>query len=127
MMHDPAPQLRPKRILVVEDEVMLRYVICEVLRDGGLTVVEAASGDEALEFLRTDGYIDLVFSDIQMPGAIDGIALAAHIHEEFPATQVLLTSGRARVNEHVPFVAKPYLVTTVLETIHTMLEGSDGE
>ena len=49
MMHDPAPVARPGRVLVVEDDVALRFVVSEVLRDGGLTVIEAASGDDALD------------------------------------------------------------------------------
>ncbi len=127
MMHDPAPAPRTKKVLVVEDDVILRFVIAEVLRDGGLTVAEAGSGDEAIVFLRTGDQVDLVFSDIQMPGETDGLALAARIHDEFPRTQVLLTSGHVRVNEHIPFVRKPYVVTDVLATIRIMLEGSDGE
>lgn len=127
MMHDPAPAPRKKTVLVVEDDPVLRYVISEVLREGGLSVVEAGSGDEALAFLRADGGIDLVFSDIEMPGEIDGVALARHVHQEFPAIEVLLTSGKVRVDEHIPFVAKPYIVANVLGIIETMLEGSDGE
>ncbi len=127
MMHDPAPVARPKTVMVVEDDVALRFVVSEVLRDGGLTVVEAASGDEALTYLNTDSQVDLVFSDIHMPGEIDGLALAARVHDAWPYIQVLLTSGHHHPNEHVPFVAKPYVFANVLATVQTMLEGSDGE
>ncbi len=126
-MHDPAPVAQSKKVLVVEDDVMLRYVISEVLRDGGLTVVEAVNGDEALAYLRAGNTVDLVFSDIQMPGEVDGIHLAARIHSEFPATEVLLTSGNTHPDIHTPFVAKPYIVANVLGIVQTMLEGSDGE
>lgn len=126
-MHDPAPVARPKLVLVVEDDVLLRYVISEVLRDGGLTVVEAVNGEEALAFLRAGNAVDLVFSDIQMPGEVDGIALAKRIHHEFPAIEVLLTSGNSHPDVRTPFVPKPYIVANVLGIVQTMLEGSDGE
>lgn len=127
MMHDPAPVARPGRVLVVEDDVALRFVVSEVLRDGGLTVIEAASGDEALDYLRGDPHVDLVFTDVHMPGATDGLALAARIHETWPDIQVLLTSGRHHPDHPVPFIAKPYVFASVLATVQTMLEGSDGE
>ncbi len=127
MMNDPLPAPRPKTVLVVEDDVALRFVISEVLRNGGLTVAEAANGDEALALLYAGERIDLVFSDVHMPGKVDGLALAANVHSEFPDIPVLLTSGKHHPNSHIPFVAKPYAVADVLETVKVMLEGSDGE
>ena len=127
MMHDPAPARRSKTVLVVEDDVALRFVISEALRDGGLIVAEAASGDEALEFLKSGNPVDLVFSDVHMPGKIDGLALGVRVHEDFPLLQVLLTSGHHHPNAHIPFIAKPYSLDNVLATVLIMLEGSDGE
>ncbi len=80
-------------ILVVEDEVLVRIAAAEYLRAAGYTVMEAADADEAIRLMTAAPSIDLVFSDVHMPGAMDGYGLRAWILRERPRVKVLLTSG----------------------------------
>jgi CheY-like chemotaxis protein len=82
-------------ILVVEDEVFLRCAVGEYLRSCGLHVIETGNALEAMRVLRCGTEIDVVFSDIQLPGSVDGITLAQWISREHPQTKVILTSGLA--------------------------------
>jgi CheY-like chemotaxis protein len=78
-------------VLVVEDEVFVRMVIAEYLRDCGYRVIEAASGDEALVLLQhLEIDIDVVFSDIEMPGSVDGFGLAKWLRSHRPGVDVIL-------------------------------------
>jgi CheY-like chemotaxis protein len=116
-------------ILVVEDEVFLRFVIAEHLRECGYQVIEASSGDEAVQLLQSTAEIDIVFSDVQMPGERDGFALAQWVRGNRPEIPIFLTSGdakKAEVAKHLcesqPFFAKPYDVTHVGAHIRQHLE-----
>lgn len=104
-------------ILIVEDELLIRLALSEHLRDLGFEVLEAASAAEAVAMMDRHRGIDLVFSDVRMPGEMDGIALAQWILEHRPGMPVMLTSGElARVKaveelsgaENFSAVAKPY-------------------
>lgn len=106
---------RPPTVLVVEDEVLVRMLICDFLRDCGFRVIEAANADEATRVLSTGDPVDVVFTDIHMPGTLDGFGLAKWIRAERPGVKVILTSGLARTVEaagdlcdHGPVMAKPY-------------------
>ena len=115
-------------ILVVEDEVLIRLMISEYLREFGYKVVEAKNAAEATRILRSDEPVELVFSDIRMPGEMDGFALAQWIGRNKPGVGVVLTSAHLEP-EHLAaqscadaqFVAKPYVPRTVLERIRTQL------
>jgi len=115
------PTAAAKTILVVEDEPALRFVVSDFLRvDGGLTVIEAGSADEAMSFFHAGHRIDLMFTDIRMPGQMDGAGLAAWAAAHFPATKVITTSGNIMPHERmsgVPHVAKPYNLDAVLSLI----------
>jgi CheY-like chemotaxis protein len=87
---------RPATIAVVEDEVFVRIMIAEYLRDRGLRVIEAGSAEEAIRMLRANEHVDLVFSDVQMPGSLDGFGLAQWIRREQPDVKIILVSGMAR-------------------------------
>lgn len=80
-------------ILVVEDEVFLRCSIGDHLRSCGLHVIETANALEAIRVLSSGTDVDVVFSDVQMPGMVDGVALAHWVSREHPATKIILTSG----------------------------------
>lgn len=84
---------RSPSILIVEDETLVRMGIAEHMRDAGFTVIEAASADEARSILEAGVEVRLVFSDIAMPGAIDGMTLAAWIGQLPSPPAVVLTSG----------------------------------
>ena len=94
------PDTEPSVILVVEDEVLIRFVVADYLRECGFQILEAGNADEAVELLRTaDLGIDLVFSDVHMPGTRDGFDLARWVQEHRPEIPVILTSGLARTAE----------------------------
>jgi CheY-like chemotaxis protein len=99
-------------------------VIVETLRDAGLCVVEARTADEAMDYIRTGEVVDLVFSDVEMPGTMNGIEFAQRLGAEFPKLAVILTSGGPRWSEAkliAPFIAKPYDVENVLAQVCTAL------
>ena len=81
-------------ILVVEDDVILRYALAEWLRGEGHEVVEAVSGDEATTVLSSIMMVDLVITDVQMPGSLNGLQLARNIRAEFPLLPVIVVSGQ---------------------------------
>jgi CheY-like chemotaxis protein len=102
-------------ILVVEDDGLVRGVVADYLRDCGFPVAEADSADEAIRSLRTSERIDIVFSDVQMPGSFDGFALARWVRRERPGVKVILTSGAPRTVRAAgelcdagPLMRKPY-------------------
>lgn len=107
-------------VLVVDDEVLLRMAACAHLRDAGFVVVEAVNAAEAVALLAVRNSIGLVFTDINMPGAMDGVALAALIAERYPAVRILLTSGVAR-DTAMPFLAKPYSFAELRQRIEELL------
>ncbi len=82
-------------VLVVEDNPKVRRLSVERIRDLGYQALEASNGDLAFEILQTGAHVDLVFSDLVMPGSLNGYDLAARIKEHFPSTKILLTSGYA--------------------------------
>ena len=107
-------------VLVVEDEVILRMAVSAHLREAGLIVIEAVDAEEAVELLRANHKIGLVFSDITMPGTMDGDQLAEWISERYPAIRILLTSGISQRGRQ-PFIAKPYSFIELERRIEQML------
>jgi DNA-binding NtrC family response regulator len=103
-------------VLIVEDEALMRVVIAEMLQERGFTVLEAANANEAIEIIKkTQIEIDLVFTDVRMPGAMDGFGLVKWIQNSRPTVPVLVASGdigKANdANRHDMgdmFIAKPY-------------------
>jgi two-component sensor histidine kinase/DNA-binding response OmpR family regulator len=81
-------------ILIVEDEMLLRMRAVDMVEDAGYAAVEAVNADEALAILESRGDIELLFTDIQMPGSMDGLKLAHAVHERWPAIKIILVSGR---------------------------------
>jgi DNA-binding NtrC family response regulator len=116
-------------VLVVEDELMVRMPIAEYLRDCGYNVVEAGSASEAIAAVSTDGPVSLVFSDVRMPGKMDGVGLAEWFQSHHPTVPVLLTSGYSGARTVTPpsmprnrFIEKPYSQTQVARRIAALLE-----
>ncbi len=102
-------------ILVVEDEVLVRHAVIEFLRDYDFHVLGAANGDEAVTVLSAGVAVDVVFSDVVMPGRLNGFALAQWIASNWPKVRVLLTSGYAGMEQRASDLAadvrvldKPY-------------------
>jgi CheY-like chemotaxis protein len=105
-----------RTILVVDPKVLSRFVISEYLREGGYRVYQAANAEEAVTLLQTrDILIDLVVSDVQMPGAMDGSGLVGWVRANRPEIEVVLTC------EAGPLLAKPYEPQIVLDRIQQLL------
>ena len=115
-------------ILVVEDEVLIRMLVADYLRECGYQVFEAAGVAEAKAVLDADTPVDLVFTDVNLASEENGFMLASWIRQHHPGTQVLLTSGIANATEKAgdlcesgPLLAKPYTPSVVLQRIQTLL------
>src|SRR5262245_1612910 len=131
-----SPQPRPRQgvatrrpvVLVVEDEFLVRLTIADYLRGFGYTVAEAANAAEALEVFVAGEAVDVVFTDVQMPGDMDGLMLVSWLHEHYPGTEVLVTSGKgdAAVSSGLVagevFFSKPYALEEVASHIRSLLE-----
>jgi DNA-binding NtrC family response regulator len=116
--------LEPDRshVLVVEDEVLIRMVISDALRDEGFTVIEAFNADEAADILIAGKVVHLVFSDVRMPGSLDGVGLLAFVKEHFPQLPVILSSAHLKPSVALTggarhFLSKPYKVGAVVDLI----------
>jgi len=121
-------QVATLRVLLVEDEGVIRLVTAELLREEGFDVVEAWNGDEAARLLDgTDGF-DVLFTDVRMPGKLDGIDLAVHARSRYPAIPVLVVSGYAahllnRLGVLKPpavLISKPYLLGEIVATLRRL-------
>lgn len=116
-------------ILVVEDEVLIRLVIAQYLRDCGYRVIEAAHADEALVVLRrSDLAIDVVFTDVEMPGSMDGFALSQWVRANRPGMDVILAGSVGRAVQAASDlcdegnnVSKPYDPQVVHDRIRRLL------
>jgi CheY-like chemotaxis protein len=118
--------LRSPTVLIVEDDVLIRMAISNFLQESGLRTLEASSADEAIEMIGCYGaVIDLVFSDVRMPGSLNGLGLARWIRENRPTLPVMLCSGDAsqEESEGVALVRKPYDFEAVLATIQQSLKA----
>jgi CheY-like chemotaxis protein len=112
-------------ILIADDDVILRTVVAGQLREEGYTVVETSNAEEVLLVLRTGIPVDLLFTDVRMPGTLDGIALARLLRAEFPDVKVMIASGNVAATEVDTtidgFISKPYHVRQLLEHIKSLL------
>ena len=114
--------LDPVVVLVVDDEAVLRLIVSEVLEDNGFQVLEAENAKAALKVLADHPRVRVLFTDINMPGALDGLDLARQVHERWPAIKLVVTSGRLRPSDsEIPdsgrFIAKPYSPDALVEEI----------
>jgi DNA-binding NtrC family response regulator len=127
----PQSELKPRVhgiVLVVEDEVLVRMAIAQYLRDCGYRVIEAVNGEEAMTVLADEAAgVDVVFTDIEMPGAVDGFGLAKWIRERRPGVDVILTGTVSRaVSAADPLcgsgpIPKPYEPQVVHNHIRRLL------
>jgi two-component system, response regulator PdtaR len=116
----------PHTVLVVEDEPLLRMDIVDQLEGQGFKVFEAADAGEAIEILNDNTTIRLVFTDIDMPGSMDGLMLAAAVRDRWPPIQIIVTSGHRHVTssdmpEGSRFFDKPYSPNAVADAMREMI------
>jgi len=122
-----APECDGERtcILVVEDELLIRLMLSDGLREQGYHVIEACNADEALIVLET-AVPDLIISDVRMPGSVDGMGLLARVRETLPMLPVIITSGHLQSNLAIAdgatqFIGKPYAMELVIDAVRTEL------
>lgn len=112
-------------VLIVEDEALLRETLCDHLRDCGFLVLEACDAQEAVEIIEACAAVDLVFTDVQMPGAMNGFGLAKWIRKNKPLLPVVVASGNSAKRDIAKelcagekFFAKPYDMNLVAGHLH---------
>ncbi|MGQ3215382.1 response regulator [Shinella sp.] len=115
-------------ILVVEDSALIRMSAVDLVLSAGYEALEARDADEAIRILESRADIDLVFTDIQMPGTMDGIKLAHYIRDRWPPVKLIVASGNAIIKEsNLPtgsrFFAKPYQDHAIADAMARMLSS----
>lgn len=113
-------------VVVVEDDVLVRMDIVEWLEDDAFYVLEASNADEAIVILSEHPEVCLMFTDIDMPGSMDGLKLAAAVRDRWPPVKIIVTSGhRAMSDDTLPVVGrffnKPYDPSKIIQTIREMI------
>jgi CheY-like chemotaxis protein len=112
-------------VLLVEDEVLIRLMLADELRSQGLQVLEASNADEALTVLQSSLPVHLLFTDIRMPGRMDGVALAKVAHARFPQIKSIIgSSGRPEqsIDFANAFLAKPYDLRELADQVRRLLD-----
>ncbi|MGJ7038879.1 MULTISPECIES: response regulator [Shinella] len=119
-------------VLVVEDDGLIRMDLADTLADRGYDVLEAANADEAMSVLETSR-IDALLTDIDMPGSLNGIALAAWVAERWPSCRIIVISGRyspsqGSLPEEARFLSKPISESALFQTLAELdIPSPDGE
>lgn len=128
----PDPEERKPVVLVVEDEAMIRLALSDYLQDCGFVVLDVGNAAEAIAALETKAFaVDVVLTDVRMPGEMDGFGLARWIRQHRPGLPVLITTGDKTRAETVvdlceknPIITKPHDFRVVLARIRAAIEGS---
>jgi CheY-like chemotaxis protein len=113
-------------VLVVEDEPLLRMLAVEVVEEAGFIAIEARDADEAVMLLESRTDITLLFTDINMPGSMDGLKLAHAVRDRWPPIKILVVSGKQQLrSSDLPsnscFVGKPYQASALVEELRSLV------
>src|ERR1700687_2801526 len=122
----PGQSAALRAILVVEDEMLLRMRAVDMVEDAGFTAVEAVNADDALAVLESRSDIELLFTDIQMPGSMDGLKLAFAVHARWPLIKIILVSGQLKLTDDDKppdsrFFGKPLDVKQMIAEMQDMI------
>jgi two-component system, response regulator PdtaR len=122
----------PPTILVVDDEGLVRQMSADELSDAGYRVLEAANSQEAIAILESGAGVAVLFTDVNMPGALDGLDLARLVHERWPKVRLLVTSGGAKmgpadVPDNGRFIAKPYSLQRMCSVVDELVERGQAK
>jgi CheY-like chemotaxis protein len=117
---------RPVVALIVDDEALLRMVMDEVLTDGGFRVIEAHTADRAVELLEANPDVRVLVTDVEMPGTLNGYALARMVRVRWPSMGIVICSGRSfpkdgDVPDGVQFLGKPFQQSVLLAIVHRLV------
>lgn len=112
-------------VLVVEDDALLRLAATDLVEDAGLQAIEASNADDAIRILEERTDIHIVFTDVDMPGSMDGLKLAAAVRGRWPPIEIIVTSGHRLVSAtDLPpgsiFFPKPYRDQDIVATLQRM-------
>ena len=115
-------------VLVVEDDFLLRMDAADIIRDAGFDVIEASNADQAIIILESREDIAVVFTDVQMPGSMDGLKLARAVRGRWPPIKIVTTSGQCVVEasdlpEGGRFLPKPYSAHEVTSVLREVIAG----
>lgn len=121
----------PPEILLVEDEPLIRMCSADLLEDAGYSVLEAENAEQAISLLQDNPEIKVLFTDVRMPGDLDGLDLARLVHEKWPNVKFLVVSGHHQIeNGDLPddgrFLQKPYRPQAVMRNIGEMLSDAQS-
>jgi YesN/AraC family two-component response regulator len=110
-----------RRVLVVEDEALIRLSVIDALEDAGFDVIEASTADDAVDIIN-EHTIHFLFTDIQMPGELSGVDLAHFVAERFPDAGIIVASGRLTPGDidlpaDAQFFSKPYEFSTLVKRL----------
>jgi CheY-like chemotaxis protein len=122
------PSARKRPVVLIEDEFLVRMGTRAAVETAGFDVVEAGDADEAIAILAARSDIRLIFTDIHMPGSMDGLKLAHFVRDRWPPVKIVATSARVRVTagelpEGGRFVPKPYSAAEITATLHELIQG----
>lgn len=117
----------PPVILVVDDEPIIRLDAVSMIEDAGFVAYEAADAEEALKIISAHPEVSVLFTDINMPGPLDGLELVRRVHDGWPMVQLVIASGRVvpspeDIPDHGHFVAKPYQTTAVVALLRSICQ-----
>jgi CheY-like chemotaxis protein len=113
------------KILIVEDEPLVRMLAVDLIEDAGFEAIEASDADEAIVILERVPEIRILMTDIDMPGSMNGLKLAAAVRDRWPPIKIVVVSGKQRplasdMPEHSLFFSKPYDIRKMSETLIKM-------
>lgn len=125
-MVDAPSDKSPIVVLVVEDEPLLRILAVEAVEEAGFVAIEARDADEAVAVLESRSDISLLFTDIDMPGSMDGVKLAHAVRGRWPPIKILVVSGKVRLwpfelPSSSRFVGKPYRAAAMVEELRSLI------
>jgi CheY-like chemotaxis protein len=114
-------------VLVVEDDILLRWTAVAIIEQAGFDVVEAGTGIEAMSVLEKRSDIQTVFTDVEMPGSINGLQLAHLVRTRWPSIGIMATSGQLRLREDdlpegARFLHKPYAVEHLADALKELMQ-----
>jgi CheY-like chemotaxis protein len=126
-MLDRIPATAPAVVLIVEDEPLLREMAVEFVEEAGFVALAARDADEAVILLKARADITVLFTDINMPGSMDGLRLAHTVRDRWPPVKIIVASGRARLKQSdLPadsaFLEKPYHGKAMIAQLRSMVD-----
>jgi CheY-like chemotaxis protein len=128
----PAQPNRPLAVLIVEDEPLIRMSAAAIVEEAGFQAYEAADADEAIALLEKHADIGILFTDIDMPGSMDGLKLAHYVRGRWPPVKIIVTSGHVQAGDQdmprdAVFFAKPYRAMQIAGKLRELaIQASPG-